>query len=68
MNKNYSLIIKPLFLYTFFIFFFCGNNQSMLNYEVQINIMQIEMEKTGELVSVIYLGVKECLKEILPLQ
>lgn len=24
--------------------------------------------KTGELVSVIYLGFKECLKEILPLQ
>ena len=40
----------------------------MLNYEVRINSIRIEMEKTGELVSVIYLGVKECLKEILPLQ
>lgn len=37
-------------------------NVGVLNDEVRKNIMQIEMEKTGELIPVINLGVKECLE------
>lgn len=37
-------------------------NVGVLNDEVRKNVMQIEMEKTGELIPVINLGVKECLE------
>ncbi|RAP53947.1 MAG: hypothetical protein BZ137_04930 [Methanosphaera sp. rholeuAM130] len=37
-------------------------NVGVLNDEVRANILKIEMEKTGELIPVINLGVKECLE------
>jgi len=37
-------------------------NVGVLNDEVRKHVMQIEMEKTGELIPVINLGVKECLE------
>lgn len=37
-------------------------NVGVLNDEVRKNILKIEMEKTGELIPVINLGVKECLE------
>lgn len=37
-------------------------NVGVLNDEVRANILKIEMEKTGELIPVINIGVKECLE------